>query len=96
MDRVWLNSEADVEWSGVARGEGLVREAFEALVGPMPAFESFSFGAVFDRVCAELTKRKPAIRIEQGSGALPESMRADRCRAAARAGGESRAREIER
>jgi hypothetical protein len=40
------------------QGEGAVRETFEALVGPMPAFKSFSFGAAFERVHAELTEER--------------------------------------
>jgi hypothetical protein len=95
MDRVWLNPEADVEWSGVARGQSSVREAFEALVGPMPAFESFSFGAVFDRVRAELTKESRQSELNR---------EVERCRRAcgpidaglAPGGGESRVREIGR
>jgi hypothetical protein len=43
LDRVRLDPEAEIVWSGVAHGKDSVREAFERLVGPMPAFESFSF-----------------------------------------------------
>jgi hypothetical protein len=97
MDRVWSNPEADIEWSGVARGDGPVREAFEALVGrPMPAFESLSFEAAFERSRTELTKEsrqselnREVERCRRACGPIDAELPPGR-------GCESRAREIER
>lgn len=96
LDRVEVDSEADIVWSGVGQGEGPVRDAFEALVGPMPTFESFPFGATVERSRAEVRNESRQSEIER---------EVERCRRAsgpidaglpARRGGESRVREIAR
>jgi len=95
MARVEVDSEGDIVWSARALGEA-VQGAFERLIGAMPAFESFSFGAMFDRVRAELTKEsrqselnREVERCRRACGPIDAGLPAGR-------GGESRAREIER
>jgi hypothetical protein len=95
MARVEVDSEGDIVWSARALGEA-VQGAFERLIGAMPAFESFSFGAVFDRVRAELTKdsrqselNREVERCRRAFGPIDAGLLPGR-------GGESRAREIER
>jgi hypothetical protein len=95
MARVEVESDGDIAWSARALGEA-VQGAFERLIGAMPAFESFSFGTVFDRVRAELTKEsrqselnREVERCRRACGPIDAGLPSGR-------GGESRAREIER